>query len=404
MTKPAPPPILRPVSTPEAAIDPAPEPAASSAPAPASEAPDAAPAPAPAPPRGKPWITANQVTFLRLILLPVGAGCLYGPAGARYFALIFMTLVGCTDFVDGYLARKYGTTKLGSLMDPIADKVFVALVFIPFADKHWMPTWVIAGVFVREFLVTAARTSHERRGIVLKSSYLGKVKTWFQMAGAGIAFLLIGVHDRGRMNLLFGIGVGISAAGTVLALVLQRWNQVRGGTIFTISFAIFLGVNAAGGPDFMLAFMGYTILGITWLSGFDYLASGVRRLGPKLDGADYVRFVAAVAIPILALLCVEYTDAPVWAMIVVVAFELSLGGLDQLLAHYKAQPSGLAWGVRSFAIIALLAAILVEQPGAASMRFIIAVLMTTLSVVTTFAIFWQSRAHYVDERPAKVAA
>lgn len=82
-----------------------------------------------------------------------------------------------------------------------------------------------------------------------------------------------------------------------------------------------------------------------------------------------MRFVAAVAARSSALLCVKYTDAPVWAMIVVVAFELSLGGLDQLLAHYKAQPSGdPSWGVRSFAIIALLAAILVEQPGAASMR------------------------------------
>src|SRR5258706_15019751 len=114
----------------------------------------------------KPFISANQVTALRLILLPIGAYCLYGGMAARYFALVFMTLVGCTDFVDGYLARKYGTTKLGSLMDPIADKVFVAVVFVPFADMGWLPIWVVGGIFIREFLVTAARTMHERRGIV----------------------------------------------------------------------------------------------------------------------------------------------------------------------------------------------------------------------------------------------
>ena len=349
----------------------------------------------------KPWITANQVTFLRLILLPVGAACLYGGLAARYFALVFMTLVGCTDFVDGYLARKYGTTKLGSLMDPIADKLFVALVFIPFAHMRWMPTWVIAAMFVREFLVTAARTSHERRGIVLKSSYLGKVKTWFQMAGSGIAFLLIAVHDQRRMNIAFGVAVGLAVAGTLLAFALKKWNQVRGGLIFAGSFGLFLAVNAAAGPAFMLTFLGYVILGITWLSGLDYLVSGVRRLGPQLDGADYVRFVAAVAVPVLALIVVHASGTPVWAIIVVVAFELSLGGLDQLLAHHGAQASGLAWGARSFAMIALMAAILVEHTGSTSMRFILAVLMATLSVVVTAGIFWHSRSYYLDAKPQR---
>ena len=49
-------------------------------------------------------------------------------------ALIAGTLIGCTDWVDGMLARKYGPTVLGGLLDPIADKVFIAFAYVPFAD------------------------------------------------------------------------------------------------------------------------------------------------------------------------------------------------------------------------------------------------------------------------------
>ena len=82
----------------------------------------------------KPPITANQVTFLRLILLPIGGALFYFGLTAQWINLVFMTLLGCTDFVDGWLARKYGSTELGRLMDPIADKVFVVVIFVPFID------------------------------------------------------------------------------------------------------------------------------------------------------------------------------------------------------------------------------------------------------------------------------
>ena len=81
------------------------------------------------PPRARPLVTANQVTLGRLALIPFCAYLLFEGPQAQVWAVILGTLIGCTDFVDGYLARKYGTTKLGGLMDPIADKVFTAVVF-----------------------------------------------------------------------------------------------------------------------------------------------------------------------------------------------------------------------------------------------------------------------------------
>src|SRR3982751_931845 len=106
-------------------------------------------------------------------------------------ALIAGTLIGCTDWVDGMLARKYGPTVLGGLLDPIADKVFIAFAYVPFADDRigLIPAWVAALMFTREFFITALRSAYEQRNLTLKTSYLAKVKTWTQMQGIGVILL-----------------------------------------------------------------------------------------------------------------------------------------------------------------------------------------------------------------------
>ena len=124
----------------------------------------------------KPLISANLVTLLRLIPMPLLAWWIY--EGTLVPALIVGTIVGSTDFVDGWLARRQGPTVLGGLLDPIADKVFVALIYLPFADIGVIPAWACALMFIREFLVTALRSAYERRGLSMKTSYLAKVKTW----------------------------------------------------------------------------------------------------------------------------------------------------------------------------------------------------------------------------------
>src|SRR5262245_48022493 len=123
--------------------------------------------------------------------MPLLCAMLYGGELARLWAVILGTLIGCTDFVDGYLARKHGPTVLGGLMDPIADKVFIAVGFLPYADQGWVPWWLVAALFVREFLVTALRSSFEVRQKALKSSYLAKVKTWVQMIGLGLVLFVL---------------------------------------------------------------------------------------------------------------------------------------------------------------------------------------------------------------------
>src|SRR3954465_15757133 len=109
-------------------------------------------------------ITANQVTIARLIGLPFVGALAYGDEQTRIIAVILGTLIGLTDTVDGYLARKHGPTVLGSLLDPVADKIFIVVCYGCFADRGGISWLLAAAIFSRELLVTVLRSSLELNG------------------------------------------------------------------------------------------------------------------------------------------------------------------------------------------------------------------------------------------------
>src|SRR3954470_9367200 len=123
-------------------------------------------------------VTANQVTSARLLAMPLVGWLIYGSPTTQAIGVAIGTLIGLTDTVDGYLARKHGPTVLGSLLDPVADKIFIVVCFLPAVEMHWLPAWMVGALFMREFLVTAARSCYERRGQSLRSTYLARYKTW----------------------------------------------------------------------------------------------------------------------------------------------------------------------------------------------------------------------------------
>ncbi|MGH3105136.1 MAG: CDP-diacylglycerol--glycerol-3-phosphate 3-phosphatidyltransferase [Gaiellaceae bacterium] len=95
-----------------------------------------------------------------------------------------------TDWLDGRIARRRGrTSPLGSLLDPIADKILVLAVLIVLVDQEVVPGWMVAGIVAREFLVSGLRLAAIQRGVVLAARDLGKLKTWSQAVAAGVAGL-----------------------------------------------------------------------------------------------------------------------------------------------------------------------------------------------------------------------
>jgi CDP-diacylglycerol--glycerol-3-phosphate 3-phosphatidyltransferase len=92
-----------------------------------------------------------------------------------------------TDWLDGRIARRRGTTSsLGSLLDPIADKVLVLAVLVMLIEDGIWPGWMVAAIVARELLVSGLRLAAIERGVVMAARDLGKLKTWAQATAAGI--------------------------------------------------------------------------------------------------------------------------------------------------------------------------------------------------------------------------
>jgi phosphatidylglycerophosphate synthase len=78
--------------------------------------------------------------------------------------------------------------------------VFIAFAYLPFVGNGFFPAWAVGAMFVRELLVTALRTTYERRDLRMKTSYLGKIKTWTQMQGIGMTMLFVLLEQGGHRD------------------------------------------------------------------------------------------------------------------------------------------------------------------------------------------------------------
>jgi CDP-diacylglycerol--glycerol-3-phosphate 3-phosphatidyltransferase len=131
---------------------------------------------------------ANVVTLGRLAVTPLFLAVVIGTAPSYVATLVWIALA-CTDGLDGYLARKQGTTRSGAFLDPLADKFLVigALVALAIEGIFW---WVPVGVIiVREVGVSVYRSWMGRRGVSVPARSLAKVKTVVQLVAVGFALL-----------------------------------------------------------------------------------------------------------------------------------------------------------------------------------------------------------------------
>jgi CDP-diacylglycerol---glycerol-3-phosphate 3-phosphatidyltransferase len=134
---------------------------------------------------------ADQLTVARIGLAPVIV-VLYVVdfSGHDYWATALFAVAIATDWFDGWVARRSGrASAMGSLLDPVADKVLVLAVLIVLVDRGVVPGWMVAAIAAREFLVSGLRLAALERGVVLGARDLGKLKTWTQSVAAIIGGL-----------------------------------------------------------------------------------------------------------------------------------------------------------------------------------------------------------------------
>jgi CDP-diacylglycerol--glycerol-3-phosphate 3-phosphatidyltransferase len=133
------------------------------------------------------------ITFVRILLVPVVMGLIMlGPdrSGAYTLAAVFFTLAAATDFVDGYLARRWGqTTNVGSFLDTTADKLLVSGALIALVDVGRASPWIAIVIIGRELLILGLRGVVAAEGTVFPPSIWGKLKTNVQFAAILLAIL-----------------------------------------------------------------------------------------------------------------------------------------------------------------------------------------------------------------------
>ena len=126
----------------------------------------------------------NLITSIRLIFtIPL---IILLETNNTLFAWIIIILGGITDYLDGYIAKKFELkTKIGAILDPLADKVFIIIPFVWLCKYEIIPFWSLSILLIREFVISAFRGTKENGLPALK---IGKYKTFFQFISLVILF------------------------------------------------------------------------------------------------------------------------------------------------------------------------------------------------------------------------
>jgi len=142
---------------------------------------------------------ADQLTVARIVAAPFVVVLFeWDFNGHDYWATALFIAAMATDQIDGWLARRQDrTTPLGSLLDPVADKVLVLAAMIVLIDENIFPGWMVAAIVAREILVSGLRLAAVERGVVISARDLGKVKTWAQAVAVAVGgFAAAGAWDQ----------------------------------------------------------------------------------------------------------------------------------------------------------------------------------------------------------------
>lgn len=112
-----------------------------------------------------------------------------------YIAIVLFGIAAISDFLDGYLARKYKIiSNFGKVMDPLADKILILSALVCFVQLHIVPSWMVVIIISREFLVSGIRIMVAEEGEIIMASNWGKAKTVAEMTAVSATLLLIAIN------------------------------------------------------------------------------------------------------------------------------------------------------------------------------------------------------------------
>lgn len=170
---------------------------------PAPDGPRAVPAPSENV-RNEIWNLPNSLTLFRIFLVPFLVVVLLTKF-SDFLGLGIFLVAAITDYFDGYFARRLKkTTRLGALLDPIADKLLMSAAFISLVELGLAKAWIVVIIIGREFAVSGLRSIAAQRGVTIAASPLGKTKMVTQVIA--IALLIVG-YELGEFRFIGEVGL-----------------------------------------------------------------------------------------------------------------------------------------------------------------------------------------------------
>jgi CDP-diacylglycerol--glycerol-3-phosphate 3-phosphatidyltransferase len=175
----------------------------------------------------------NLLSMSRILAVPVFIVLMLDPSPLRALAAgIVFSIASATDWLDGYLARKWGqVTKMGKLLDPIADKILImaALVVLVEIKSDVVHSWIAILIIGREFAVTGLRAIAASDGVVIPAETVGKYKVGAQIT-AVLSLLLYQYSDQEWMVDLGRIALWVAMVLAVYSAVQYfrtYWNKLN---------------------------------------------------------------------------------------------------------------------------------------------------------------------------------
>jgi CDP-diacylglycerol--glycerol-3-phosphate 3-phosphatidyltransferase len=168
----------------------------------------------------------NKLTILRVLMVPFFLYFLMADTvqNGKWIALALFVIASLTDFLDGYIARKYNlVSNFGKFMDPLADKLLVCSAMIALVGMERLSSVVAIIIIAREFIISGFRLVASDNGVVIAASYWGKFKTNFQMFMIIMLIMNLGTKTAVMIeNILIVIAVALTIISLVDYLVKNK--------------------------------------------------------------------------------------------------------------------------------------------------------------------------------------
>ena len=183
----------------------------------------------------------NLLTLVRIFLVPLLVAALVQQNfqiywGARvlvandFFALIVFLAAALTDLLDGYLARRWKqVTTVGTLLDPVADKLLISAALISLVEIRLLPGWMVILIISREFAVSGLRGIAAAEGYTIRASELGKSKMMLQVIGVALVLLSMRWHALRPFALTAMWAVVVIGLASAVDYFRKFWRKVDTG-------------------------------------------------------------------------------------------------------------------------------------------------------------------------------